>query len=257
MTTVGVQHMKKIVVSLMLLIIALNALSIRTHARDVYDYEITLLLPVGSRTGSFTGYLQNGIPQGHGIFVFISPAGEGWRYEGDFINGQFHGMGSLTSDGGRSIVGIFMPRMLNGQLRTFAWVGDIDAETLTGSGRRYVDGVLNASGSFIAGDLWDGVQYAAHGGSTNFAGGQPTSERVSLPDLLILLVIVLFFIPGIPILIWVLARRHTASKEANAQINILRGQRVNMQEPISWTCNSCGAPNHSSVICAYCSTRRK
>lgn len=51
----------------------------------------------------YEGYLEMGVPNGTGIYVFA----DGDRYEGDFVDGYFHGNGTYTFSDGEYYVGEF------------------------------------------------------------------------------------------------------------------------------------------------------
>ena len=130
---------KKILISCMAFIL-LAMLPILAQAREVTDYEITLPLSFGSRSGTFTGYLKNGLPYGWGIFEYVSPGRIEWRYEGEFAGGQFNGAGDFVSAQGHRQVGNFYNSRLHGEGRLYA-----------------AGGLLQATGIFAEGELQDGV----------------------------------------------------------------------------------------------------
>lgn len=63
--------------------------------------EITLHLSYGDRTGSYTGDLVDGVPDGNGKFVTKNEDGDKWTYEGEFRNGHFEGEGKTTWENGQ------------------------------------------------------------------------------------------------------------------------------------------------------------
>lgn len=58
--------------------------------------EITLNLAFGERTGTYTGDMIDGIPNGEGKFTSKNENGQEWTYEGTFKNGHFEGEGMTT-----------------------------------------------------------------------------------------------------------------------------------------------------------------
>jgi hypothetical protein len=106
--------MKKII----FLFIALSAiftLTISINAEEVSDFQITLNLSFGERSGTYTGTLENGLPNGIGKFYRANPEGLWWHYEGEFANGQFHGEGIITWENGRTLQGTYVDSVLNGK----------------------------------------------------------------------------------------------------------------------------------------------
>ena len=69
--------------------------------------EITLNLAYGDRTGTYSGDLVNGIPNGKGKFTTKNTDGESWTYEGEFKNGHFNGEGQITWESGYAEIGTY------------------------------------------------------------------------------------------------------------------------------------------------------
>lgn len=69
--------------------------------------EITLNLAYGSRTGTYTGDMLDGIPHGSGKFATKNPEGVSWTYEGEFKNGHFEGQGKTTWTDGQIEIGTY------------------------------------------------------------------------------------------------------------------------------------------------------
>lgn len=69
--------------------------------------EITLNLSYGERTGTYTGDLTDGIPNGQGKFTTENDKGEKWTYEGEFKNGHFEGEGKTTWKSGQIEIGTY------------------------------------------------------------------------------------------------------------------------------------------------------
>ena len=71
----------------------------------VENKEVTLSLPYGERTGTYSGDMVEGVPDGHGKFETKNEAGETWTYEGDFSAGVFEGEGKTTWEDGTVQIG--------------------------------------------------------------------------------------------------------------------------------------------------------
>ncbi len=78
------------------------------------DYDTTLGLPGEDGTaetyavsGTYSGPLSNGIPDGEGVFTSEDVDGGTWTYKGEFSNGYFDGYGELTMSDGSIIAGAF------------------------------------------------------------------------------------------------------------------------------------------------------
>ena len=76
-------------------------------AQRVDNITISLRTPGGMRSGTFSGYLIDGVPNGHGVFSSASPLGAAWTYTGDFVDGVFHGYGETQWVSGQRRVGFF------------------------------------------------------------------------------------------------------------------------------------------------------
>lgn len=71
------------------------------------EKEITLNLSYGERTGTYSGELVDGVPNGEGTFTSENEEGEEWTYEGEFKNGHFEGKGKVTWENGHIEEGTF------------------------------------------------------------------------------------------------------------------------------------------------------
>jgi len=58
--------------------------------------EITLNLSYGDRSGTYSGEMVDGVPNGYGKFTTTNSEGTSWTYEGNFKNGHFDGEGKTT-----------------------------------------------------------------------------------------------------------------------------------------------------------------
>ena len=62
----------------------------------VTDQTITLAFTFGEKTGTYSGELVDGVPQGYGTYSSANAEGEAWIYEGQWQNGHFEGEGTTT-----------------------------------------------------------------------------------------------------------------------------------------------------------------
>lgn len=191
-------------------------------AQDVHDYEITLPLSVGDRSGTFTGTLQNGLPEGQGIFEFHSPQGILWRYEGEFHAGQFHGFGDALAEDGDRFVGEFYNSRLHGE------------------GRMYVGGEIWGWGVFVDGELWNGSRIISPFGEFQVTEGQ--TDGVRFTAILVGLILVGLF--AFVFVIYCIRR----------SIKLVKLAREHSTSSI--TCKNCGALNPpEQQLCITCGTR--
>ena len=69
------------------------------------DWDSTgLALEDIERTGTYTGEVIDGIPNGTGRFDAQNDEGDPWYYEGEFVNGTFQGQGSSIWDSDQEII---------------------------------------------------------------------------------------------------------------------------------------------------------
>ena len=69
------------------------------------DWDSTgLALEDIERTGTYTGEVIDGIPNGTGRFDAQNDEGDPWYYEGEFVNGTFQGQGSAIWDSDQEII---------------------------------------------------------------------------------------------------------------------------------------------------------
>ena len=78
-----------------------------TGTGTVENKEVTLSLPYGERTGTYSGDMVEGVTDGHGKFETKNEAGETWTYEGDFSAGVFEGEGKTTWEDGTVQIGTY------------------------------------------------------------------------------------------------------------------------------------------------------
>lgn len=62
---------------------------------------------MGDRTGTYTGDLVDGLPDGVGKFVAKNLLGEVWTYEGEFVQGHFEDEGVTTWETGQIELGTY------------------------------------------------------------------------------------------------------------------------------------------------------
>lgn len=104
--------MKKISVLLLTLAIAIAFCGCTTK---VEDEKITLQLPYGDRTGTYTGEMNHDLPNGEGVFKTKNESGEKWQYEGEFVDGLFEGKGKSVWKSGQIHEGTYSGGWLNGE----------------------------------------------------------------------------------------------------------------------------------------------
>jgi hypothetical protein len=77
---------------------------------------IELFEPSGwwPRRGTYTGGIADGKPNGRGVFVGADEW-PGWRYDGEWVNGDMHGRGELQMGNGECYVGEFEYGNLQGR----------------------------------------------------------------------------------------------------------------------------------------------
>lgn len=93
--------MSKKIISLLL--ICILTLSLASCGGD----KITLTFAFGERTGTYTGDMSNGVPNGQGKFTTKNSDGQKWTYEGEFKNGHFEGEGKTTWRNGQMQIGTY------------------------------------------------------------------------------------------------------------------------------------------------------
>lgn len=88
---------------LSLLLICILTLSLASCGGN----EITLNLSFGERTGTYSGDMTDGVPNGQGKFTTKNSDGQEWTYEGEFKNGHFEGEGKTTWENGQMEIGTY------------------------------------------------------------------------------------------------------------------------------------------------------
>lgn len=88
-------------------------------ATTVTDLEITISFEFGDRSGTYTGEMRDGLPDGQGTFSTQNAEGVGWIYDGGWRQGHMYGEGSTMFDSGYSEAGWYEDDNLNGQGKLF------------------------------------------------------------------------------------------------------------------------------------------
>lgn len=68
-----------------------------------FNYEITI--DEETRIGKYTGNLENGVPDGYGIFTTTNPSGFSWHYIGNWQDGLMQGHGAIYWEDGSLEIG--------------------------------------------------------------------------------------------------------------------------------------------------------
>ncbi|MBC3803634.1 hypothetical protein GH808_04200 [Acetobacterium fimetarium] len=134
-------------ITLMLVVSACSSMPGSAKSADkVTDKEMTLTLSFGEKTGTYTGELVDGLPQGKGTFTSENGSGIGWSYEGEWEKGHMQGSGETVYDSGFKETGVYQNDELNG------------------AGKEYWDDQLFYEGNY------KNNQYDGQGTLTNYRG---------------------------------------------------------------------------------------
>lgn len=76
--------------------------------------QITLTLPTGEVTGTYTGDMEQKLPHGIGTFECADETGVIWTYSGEWSNGLMSGEGKMEMANGRTYDGEFLDGVLHG-----------------------------------------------------------------------------------------------------------------------------------------------
>lgn len=133
--------------------------------QTVTEQQATLNFAFGSRNGTYTGEILNGLPNGYGAFSSVDSDQSSWVYEGSWVNGHMNGQGTTTWEDGFIETGLYVNDYLNGAGKEYY----MNALQYEGS---YKNGVFNGQGT-----LYDYHGEAIFTG--NFADGfmQETAEQ--------------------------------------------------------------------------------
>ena len=124
---------------LKLAIIASIGLALSGCASNVDNQQMTLKFAFGERTGTYSGQVENNLPNGKGKFTTKNEQGITWTHEGEFKNGHFEGKGKQTFADGQTEEGIFHDDYLNGEGKIHLKGNVIQEGT-------FVNGKLNGKG---------------------------------------------------------------------------------------------------------------
>ncbi len=81
-----------------------------------FDGEMTISFSFGSRTGVYSGAVnEQGLPHGYGMFSTQNATGEGWTYEGDWVNGHWEGIGTSAWSSGQVYSGEYSNDVAKGE----------------------------------------------------------------------------------------------------------------------------------------------
>ena len=87
------------------------------------EQEITLNLSFGERTGTYTGEMKDGLPNGTGKFITKNSEGITWYHEGEFKDGHFQGEAIHTWEDGQTQKGIFENDLWNpNSFQIYEWL---------------------------------------------------------------------------------------------------------------------------------------
>ncbi len=95
--------MRKLVSVLMAVLLLFSA----ALAESVTQMDYQLTIDDQTRAGKYTGNIENGRPQGYGIFVTASPNGFSWHYIGNWQDGLMHGEGATYWEDGSLEIGYY------------------------------------------------------------------------------------------------------------------------------------------------------
>ena len=106
--------------------------------QSVKNGKITLSLASGEETGTYSGEMVQGLPQGDGVFTVVPGDDKiAWTYDGKWEKGHFQGAGETTWEDG------------------FVQEGNYQADLLNGEGDEYLDNNLLYEGNYTDGE-YDG-----------------------------------------------------------------------------------------------------
>ena len=130
--------------------------TVPSSLKSVSNTTITLEFEFGTRTGTYTGEVNNsGIPNGYGKFDSKNDEGTGWTYEGDWENGHWNGKGTTTWSDGNSYSGDYENDYENGH-GTYQFEDGKKYEGELYSGKAFGKGTLYFSDNeYLEGDFVD------------------------------------------------------------------------------------------------------
>lgn len=90
---------------LLCLALGLLILFSNAYAESVTQHLYELVVDGESRIGKYTGDMENGVPEGYGIFETTNPNGYSWHYVGYWHAGLMHGEGAIYWEDGSLEIG--------------------------------------------------------------------------------------------------------------------------------------------------------
>ena len=128
------------------------------------EEEKTVYFEDGSRTGIYTGQVEDGVPHGAGKFDYADKNGNNFTYEGEFKEGKFSGYGILYFSTGHKHCGFFENGRLNGYATMYNPNGHITSQG------QFVNGKLSGLGA-----IYDGFGNLLYKG--RFVDGIPQRDQ--------------------------------------------------------------------------------
>lgn len=254
------------------------ALALPAAAERVENRAMTLALSIGERAGVYTGELENGLPEGTGVFVSRNEDGVAWTYEGRFEKGEFQGQGRLAWEDGDVMEGTFADSRLNGQgvyTRNGAlvyeggwkdgryagrgtvyeddivWKGTFTDGLLNGYGTCTKNGALLFEGEFRDNQMYTGTYYD-NGQAIALVEGENRNRRIL--ERLLITVLGLFTFAAVGIGAGVIYRE--ARKRRRAAVLAAARPEEPAGEPRAAMCENCRASSWvrpgEEAECPYC-----
>jgi hypothetical protein len=150
--------MKKLLSCMLAAFLLLGAVSFAL-AETVKDLDMTLDFSFGQRTGTYTGEVANGLPDGQGTFSNIIDGKVTWVHEGAWVAGHMEGQGKRTwvEEPAFSQQGTFSDDLLNGLGRTFYGGVLFQSGTFENGGLIHGDAYTDMGTRYFTGDFKDGL----------------------------------------------------------------------------------------------------
>lgn len=106
----------------------------------VEEQEITLNLAFGERTGTYTGEMKNGLPNGKGKFTTTNSEGTIWYYEGEFKDGHFNGKGETKFETGQIQSGDFQNELWNpNSFQIYEWLNSLKTISYSDTAKEFLE----------------------------------------------------------------------------------------------------------------------
>jgi len=263
---------KKTIV-LILFIISVSVFSFSVNAEQVISKNIIINFPFGERTGTYTGNLENGIPEGNGKFESVNTNGEKWYYEGEFQNGIFMGNGKIVWDNGSKQEGtysngeitygkqylydklIYEGNWANGEFNgegksyendKLVYEGNWANSYFNGDGKFYKDGTLYFEGTFEDGKAWTGTLYK-NGKGHPVTNGDISQTGSDFSTIFSVILVMLFIVA---ILIITIVGCYFVLKKFSPQSNV---NNTKSRESLTTNANEVKqTPENSIISCPGC-----